>query len=404
MVDKMSPEVRFPFCKGDWKKSMLGELIKLFGGNAFSSLDSSSSGIPWVKIANVGIDGINWNESSYLPPEFWNTHIDYRLFKGDCVMALTRPILNHNLKISIIDKEALLNQRVAKITFQTDPNFGYQILKIRSVVRRIENELAGSDPPNLSNKNLNNIEVSIPNNIKEQQKIGEFFKNLDDRIALQQQHIERLKETKQGFLQKMFPKDGERVPEVRFRGFTGDWGRSKLGEFVEDYIEKTTVQNQHPVLTSSQKHGIILQEEYYSNRQVTTQNNIGYFVLPRGYFTFRSRSDNGVFSFNRNNLIDKGIISYFYPVFKISNGDSDFFLKLLNSTLKKQVSIESEGTGQRVLSLKKFKNINVIVPSIQEQQKIGEFFKKLDDTIAIQEKELELLQETKKGFLQKMFV
>jgi type I restriction enzyme S subunit len=196
----------------------------------------------------------------------------------------------------------------------------------------------------------------------------------------------------------------KQIPEIRFQGFNGVWEKRKLGRCVQDYVEKTIVQNQYPVLTSSQKHGIIYQEEYFADRQVTTENNIGYFVLPRGYFTFRSRSDNGVFKFNRNDLVDKGIISYFYPVFKIANGNSDFFLNMLNSTtIKKQASLEAEGTGQRVLSLNKFKNINVIIPEIQEQTKLGNLFNQLDKTIALHQQELTTLKQTKQGFLQKMF-
>ncbi|WP_322912368.1 restriction endonuclease subunit S, partial [Pasteurella multocida] len=162
---------------------------------------------------------------------------------------------------------------------------------------------------------------------------------------------------------------------------TDAWEQRKLGIFIQDYIEKTTVQNQYPVLTSSQKQGIVLQEDYFADRQITNENNIGYFVLPKGFFTYRSRSDNGIFRFNRNDLIDKGIISYFYPVFEIINGDSNFFLYLLNSTIDKQVALEAEGTGQRVLSLKKFKKINIIVPNSKEQQKIGSFFTALDRLI-----------------------
>ncbi|MEQ8103862.1 restriction endonuclease subunit S [Enterococcus faecalis] len=192
-------------------------------------------------------------------------------------------------------------------------------------------------------------------------------------------------------------------PEIRFPGFTDDWEQRKLGDFVVDYVEKTSVQNQFPMLTSSQQKGIVLQEDYFANRQVTTENNIGYFVLPRGYFTFRSRSDNDVFVFNRNDIIDRGIISYFYPVFTLKSADSDFFLRRINNGIQRQLSIQAEGTGQHVLSLKKFKNIVAMFPSEEEQQKIGTFFKQLDDTIALHQRKLDLLKETKKGFLQKMF-
>ncbi|EAG5759656.1 restriction endonuclease subunit S [Listeria monocytogenes] len=181
------------------------------------------------------------------------------------------------------------------------------------------------------------------------------------------------------------------------------WEQRKLGDLVVDYVEKTSVQNQFPMLTSSQQKGIVLQEDYFANRQVTTENNIGYFVLPRGYFTFRSRSDNDVFVFNRNDIIDRGIISYFYPVFTLKSADSDFFLRRINNGIQRQLSIQAEGTGQHVLSLKKFKNIVAMFPSEGEQKKIGSFFKQLDDTIALHQRKLDTLKHMKKGLLQQMF-
>ena len=83
-------------------------------------------------------------------------------------------------------------------------------------------------------------------------------------------------------------------PAIRFQGFSGEWKQSRVGELIEDYTEKTVVQNQYPVLTSSQQQGIVRQEEYFADRQVTTNDNVGYFVLPFGYFTYRSRSDTDV--------------------------------------------------------------------------------------------------------------
>ncbi|EBD1472161.1 restriction endonuclease subunit S [Listeria monocytogenes] len=193
------------------------------------------------------------------------------------------------------------------------------------------------------------------------------------------------------------------VPVIRFKGFSEAWEQRKLGDLVVDYVEKTSVQNQFPMLTSSQQKGIVLQEGYFANRQVTTENNIGYFVLPRGYFTFRSRSDNDVFVFNRNDIIDRGIISYFYPVFTLKSADSDFFLRRINNGIQRQLSIQAEGTGQHVLSLKKFKNIVAMFPSEGEQKKIGSFFKQLDDSIALHQRKLDALKQMKKGFLQQMF-
>ena len=192
-------------------------------------------------------------------------------------------------------------------------------------------------------------------------------------------------------------------PAIRFKGFTDAWEQRKVGELIEDYIEKTTVQNQYPVLTSSQQQGVVFQEDYFADRQVTTNDNIGYYVLPYGYFTYRSRSDTDVFIFNRNNIIDKGIISYYYPVFLPKDCDSNFLLRRLNHGIKKQLSMAAEGTGQKVLAHNKFKNMIVDVPEIEEQQKIGLYFESLDHLITLHQRKYDKLQVLKKAMLEKMF-
>ena len=141
------------------------------------------------------------------------------------------------------------------------------------------------------------------------------------------------------------------------------------------------------MLTSSQQQGVVFQEDYFADRQVTTNDNIGYYVLPYGYLTYRSRSDTDVFVFNRNNIIDRGIISYYYPVFLPKDCDSNFLLRRLNHGIKKQLSMAAEGTGQKVLAHNKFKNMVVDVPEIEEQQKIGLYFESLDHLITLHQRQ-----------------
>lgn len=144
------------------------------------------------------------------------------------------------------------------------------------------------------------------------------------------------------------------VPE-EYKKIHGDivpltWDQISLADCIVPYEEKTSVANQYPVLTSSRK-GLMLQTDYYSNRQVTTEDNVGYNIIPFGYITFRSRSDDGRFKFNQNSIIDRGIISYFYPVFTFSDGVScEFLLQLLNHTIYKKMFPYAEGTAQQVLS------------------------------------------------------
>jgi Restriction endonuclease S subunits len=248
-----------------------------------------------------------------------------------------------------------------------------------------------------------NVLCRIPS-VAEQERITAFFTHLDNLITLHQRKLNNVKNLKAGLLQKMFPKDGEDIPEVRFPGFTDAWEQRKVGEVIEDYLERSTKQNQYPVMTSSQQKGIIFQEEYFADRQVTTNDNIGYFVLPKGYFTYRSRSDTDVFVFNRNDRIDKGIISYFYPVFRAKNIDSNFLLRRLNNGMRLQIARVAEGTGQRVLSLNKFKGLTIKIPTRNEQEKIGLMFESLDHLINLHQRKLEHLQQQKKSLLQQMFV
>ena len=251
---------------------------------------------------------------------------------------------------------------------------------------------------------FSSFDVLLPKSNDEQELIGGFLKSLDHLITLHQRKLQKLKIIKKSMLENLFPQNGEKTPKIRFSGFTKDWEQRKVNEIIEDYIEKTTIQNQYTVLTSSQQKGIVYQEEYFSDRQVTTNENIGYYVLPRGYFTYRSRSDTNVFVFNRNDIIDKGIISYYYPVFFNKNSDSDFLLRRLNTGIERQITMAAEGTGQHVLAHSKFKNMDIFVPYLDEQKSIGKYFESLDHLITLHQSKLDKLQKLKKSMLESMFV
>jgi type I restriction enzyme S subunit len=194
-----------------------------------------------------------------------------------------------------------------------------------------------------------------------------------------------------------------KAPRIRFKGFVDHWQELSAGQVTRDYVEKTVVQNQYPVLTSSQQHGIVRQTDYFASRQVTTDRNIGYLVLPKGFFSYRSRSDNDSFVFNRNDVVEKGIISYYYPVFEVVGCDSEFFLRRINFGLQRQLRIAAEGTGQRVLAHSSFKRLTASYPELSEQSKIGAYFRGLDRLIALNGRKHEKLTALKAAMLDKMF-
>lgn len=181
-----------------------------------------------------------------------------------------------------------------------------------------------------------------------------------------------------------------------------EWEEHPIGRFICEYTEKTTEPNQYPVLTSART-GLMLQTDYYTNRQVTTEDNVGYNVLPYGYITFRSRSDDGRFHFNENRLIERGIISYFYPVFsfceEVCHG---FMLQLFNQSIYRRMYPYVEGTAQQVLSLKKLGQLVYSLPPLGEQKKIAEILTTQDRVIELKEKLLAEKQRQKKYLMQQL--
>lgn len=180
-----------------------------------------------------------------------------------------------------------------------------------------------------------------------------------------------------------------------------DWKQSKLKKHIVEYTEKTTERNQYPVLTSSRK-GLMLQSDYYSD-QITTDDNIGYNIIPYGYIKYRSRSDDGHFVFNENNFIDKGIISYYYPVFSFSKDvNHDFLFALLNYTSYRQAYAFVEGTAQLVLSMKKLGELKYYLPPIAEQEKIAEILSQCDKVIELKQQLIEEERNRKKWLMQNL--
>lgn len=207
---------------------------------------------------------------------------------------------------------------------------------------------------------------------------------------------QRIEQIQQGIVPKGYKKTKSDIVPV-------DWKESPIGKYIREYTEKTTIPNQYPVLTSART-GLMLQTDYYSNRQVTTEDNVGYNILPYGYITFRSRSDDGRFRFNENRIIERGVISYFYPVFSFSEeACHEYMLYLLNFSIYRRMYPYAEGTAQQVLSLKKLGQLKYSLPLVAEQKKIAEILATQDKAIELQGRKIEELKRFKKGCLEKMF-
>lgn len=241
---------------------------------------------------------------------------------------------------------------------------------------------------------------------EEQQKIGAFFKKIDDTIALHQRKLDLLKEQKKGYLQKMFPKNGEKVPELRFAGFTDDWEERKLGELVEQIIREVPKPNKPYYRMSVRSHAKGTFKQFVDNPENVAMDKL--FVVKKDDLVVNITFawEHAIAVVNEEN--DGLLVSHRFPTYR-ADGKSD--IEFLHHVVSKEnfrrklEFISPGGAGRnRVLNKKDFLKLKIFVPKIEEQQKIGSFFKQLDNTIALHQRKLDLLKEQKKGFLQKLFV
>ena len=182
-----------------------------------------------------------------------------------------------------------------------------------------------------------------------------------------------------------------------------EWDYEKLEKYLIQYHEISKYNNQYPVLTSSRK-GIYLQADYY-NREVASEDNTGYNVVPRGYFTYRHMSDDEIFKFNINTIVDKGIVSTLYPVFTAKNINNYFLRVLLNEgrEFRRYAILQKQGGSRTYMYFDKLKQLKVCLPPLPEQEKIAEILQAQDKLIELQQKKIDELKKLKKVYLSKMF-
>jgi type I restriction enzyme, S subunit len=245
-------------------------------------------------------------------------------------------------------------------------------------------------------------EVCVPD-LPEQQKIVACLDSADALIAAQGRKVQALRVHKKGLMQQVFPQEGETQPRLRFAEFrdAGEWEEKPLANFIEEYREKSTVQDEFEVMTSARS-GLVRQREYYDNDRITERDNVGFNIIPPNYLTYRSRSDDRRFYFNENDLGLTGIVSVYYPVFRIVGGSNKFFVEILSS-FARLVGKYSVGTSQTVLSLNQLGQIRLPLPSEAEQQRIADCLTSLDDLITAEARKLETLKSHKKGLMQQLF-
>ena len=274
--------------------------------------------------------------------------------------------------------------------------------------------MQGIKVTSISKSAMQDTDIAYPKSVEEQGKIGTYFRSLDHLITLHQRKCEETKKLKKYMLQKMFPKNGESVPEIRFAGFTDAWEQRKLG----DLVDRVTRKNQDLVselpLTISAQYGLIDQNEFFDKR-VASKDVSGYYLIGNGEFAYnKSTSTDAPWgAIKRLDRYENGVLSTLYIVFGIKENnpvDSDFLVSYYSTNLwhKGIHEIAAEGArnhGLLNIAPADFFETRLMIPQdIEEQKKIGKYFIELEALITLHQRKCDELKNMKQYMLQNMFV
>jgi len=401
-----NPELRFKEFKDEWKKVKLRNLTERVRGNdgrmdlPTLTISAANGWLDQKDRFSGNIAGKEQKNYTLLKKgELSYNHGNSKLAKYGMVFVLKNfkealvPRIYHSFKTTNEASPYFIEAMFA--TKKPDKELG----KLISSGARMDGLL------NINYEDFVGINITVPK-IDEQNKIGDFILSLESTINLSQQELDALKQTKQGFLQKMLPNVGESLPEIRFSGYVGDWVQSKLGE-ISNIITGSTPSTAN----KDYYHGEFLfvsPADIQGNRYVeatnTTLKKSGFEKgrkIKSGSTLFVSiGSTIGKVAQVSREVITNQQINSVIPNIEM---DKDFVFSLLekNSKIIKKLSATQ---AVPIINKSTFSNINVMHPTLEEQIKIGKFFRQLDEVIDLKGQELEALKQTKKGFLQKMFV
>ena len=402
------PELRFAGFADDWEERKLSSMTNYKNGKSHEDKQSTSGKLELINLNSISISGGLKHSGKFID------EADDTLQKDDLVMILSDVGHGDLLgRVALIpeDDRFVLNQRVALLRPNTtaDPQFLFSYINAHQYYFKAQG--AGMSQLNISKGSVENFISFVPI-IEEQKKIGSFFKQLDDTIALHQRKLDLLKEQKKGYLQKMFPKNGAKVPELRFAGFADDWEERKLSSGLREYTDRVIVEDDKEYYQISVRNnfgGITLRGSKMGNKiGRKRQAKINLTKYPQTLIFTRQTVEQGGIGWV-DKYCDGAIVTENMPTISLDTSVfSKYFLTNLFQTrifYKNAILDNIEGgSAQIAIHESKFLSSTLLFPNLDEQEKIGQFFKQLDDTIDLHQRKLDLLKEQKKGFLQKMFV
>lgn len=332
-------------------------------------------------------------KNTYITREKYNESPEIMVQKGNILFVKTGSTLGKSALVTGIEEDCTVNPQVVVIKVESN------LQKILSVVLTsspVQKQIAavkiGGAVPTMTETELKNIDLALPQNVNERIKIGEYFENFDNLITLHQRKCDETKRLKKYMLQKMFPQNGKKVPEIRFSGFTDDWEQRKLGDLVidhnagiyiskEDYGEGTNVIGVGNIYDRD-----IFDGEIYrlgpvnDDKFILDENDILYgesSLVPEGIARTVCVGKNGAGSafawHTRRVKLDKNIVNSHVATLE---------LNYLHDIRKYLVSVSTQ-TALTGMTTEGYFGVTLTLPSVEEQQKISDYFKNLDHLITL---------------------
>jgi len=397
-MDMAKPKIRFKGYTDDWEQRKLGETCKLNGRIGFRGyterdiVTKEAGGVLTFSPTNIVNNKLTMEcKNTYITREKYDESPEIKISNGDILFVKTGSTLGKSALVTGLKEDASINPQIVVMHVEKDSEtFMSNVLITHGIMKQVAAVKIGGAVPTMTETELKNLTYFAPVEKEEQKRIGDYFTNLDHFITLHQRKCEETKKLKKYMLQKMFPQNGQTVPEIRFAGFTDAWEQRKLGEIAIEILaggdidkEKVVDDGTYPIYANALTNDGIV--GYYND----------YYRVKAPAVTVTGRGEVGH---------AQARMTDFTPVVRLlairSNHDCYFLENAINN---QNVVVESTGVPQ--LTVPQLSSYDICFPKdIREEEKIGAYYKKLDNLITLHQHKCEQLQSMKKFMLQNMFV
>ena len=411
-----SPKIRFKGYSEDWEQRKLSEIATMHARIGWQNLRTSEFLDDGDYMLITGTDfedgRINFSTCHYVEKERYDQDRNIQISDGS-ILITKDGTLGKVAYVQGLKKPATLNAGVFNVQIRKENNvdgkYLFQYLKAPFLMGYVGQKATGGTIKHLNQNILVDFPVVMPK-IEEQERLRAYFEQLDNLITLHQRKCEQTQKLKKYMLQKMFPHDKTNVPEIRFAGFTDAWEQRKLNEIADKVSEKNKNNEFSELFTNSAEQGIISQKDYFDREIVNNENLNGYYIVKNDDFIYNPRISMTapVGPINRNRLGRNGVMSPLYTVFRTHDIDNlylEFYFKTTSWHRFMKLNGDSGARFDRfTISSMQFMQMPIPNPTIEEQQKIGEYFDNLNHLITLHQQKCDQLQSIKKYMLQNMFV